>query len=271
MKYCPEEEFVKELCTGCGVCAEVCPTGAVEMKQGFPVFSSRLCIGCGHCGVYCPENAYRLESFGSEYRPSDSSALKDLMRTRRSVRKFESRPPSEEEIRRVISVLSQVPTGQNSQGIQVTAMVGRKRVRELYSAVRRLLRILSRTGLLWLAGKISGMSGYFRRVLDGEDLVFRDAPVVLFFHVPRSNVMAKSDGIIAATYVMLHAESMGLGTLWNGVAEKVYPLIGSWHMKEFRGKKLTAVLCLGYSKEEAPRPAPKREYDTLIRTFHGLS
>lgn len=235
------------------------------MSEGLPVFRNDLCIECGHCGVYCPVNAYGLDSFKSGFSPSNSKDLKDLMQRRRSVRKFEARTPSEEEIRAIISVLTQAPTGQNSQGIQVTAVFGRNRVRELYSSVRRLLKILHRTGLLWLAGKISGMADYFRRVRNGEDLVFREAPVVLFFHVPKGNVMARSDGLIAATYVMLHAESRGLGTLWNGVAEKVYPLMGSWHLKEFRGKRLTAVLCLGYSKEKALRPAPDREYDIIMK------
>ena len=266
MKYCPEEEFSKQLCTGCGLCAEVCPSGAVSMSEGIPAFRKDRCIECGHCGVYCPVNAYGLDSFGSDFTPAEPKELKDLMRGRRSVRKYKDKVPSEEEIRAIVSVLSQSPTGQNSQGVHVTAIVGRKRVRQLYSSVRKMLKILSRTGLLWLAGRISGMSDYFRRVRDGEDLVFRDAPVVLFFHVPGGNVMAQSDGLIAATYVMLHAESMGLGTLWNGVAEKIYPLMRSWHRKEFRGKKLTAVLCLGYSKAEAPRPAPDRKYHILLRS-----
>ncbi|MBD3276941.1 MAG: 4Fe-4S dicluster domain-containing protein [Candidatus Aegiribacteria sp.] len=266
LKYCPEEEFLQELCTGCGLCAEVCPSGAVQMSRGMPDFLADRCIECGHCGAYCPVNAYGLDSFASETTPCGPGELLELMRRRRSVRKFKDKVPSEEEMKNIISVLSQSPTGQNSQGVQVTALVGRQRVRELYSGVRRLLKILSRTGLLWLAGKLSGMSDYFRRVREGEDLVFRDAPVVLFFHVPKRNVMARTDGLIAATYVMLHAESRGLGTLWNGVAEKIYPLVGSWHMKEFRGRRLTAVLCLGYSEAEALRPAPDRDYDILLKS-----
>lgn len=48
-------------CTGCEMCANICPRGAVEMKrdeQGFyqPVVKEDLCVNCGICSQRCPQN-----------------------------------------------------------------------------------------------------------------------------------------------------------------------------------------------------------------------
>ena len=48
----------KELCTGCGLCQNICPVGAIEMKadeEGFlrPVINDK-CINCGLCARKCP-------------------------------------------------------------------------------------------------------------------------------------------------------------------------------------------------------------------------
>ena len=49
----------KELCCGCGACAQVCPKGCIKMnrdKEGFlyPCISETACTSCGLCETVCP-------------------------------------------------------------------------------------------------------------------------------------------------------------------------------------------------------------------------
>ena len=48
-------------CTRCGLCAEVCPTGAAVLPQeGEPKYDLKTCIGCSQCIALCPEMALKI-------------------------------------------------------------------------------------------------------------------------------------------------------------------------------------------------------------------
>jgi len=48
-------------CTRCGICTEVCPTGAARIIEGeFPSYDLDVCIGCAQCIAQCPEMALRI-------------------------------------------------------------------------------------------------------------------------------------------------------------------------------------------------------------------
>ena len=206
-------------------------------------------------------NAFGLEPLSRN--AATPGQYMSLLETRRSIRYYTDKVPSEDEIDVLTSVLSQSPTGVNQQGIIVRVVKGPDAVSRLVKPVQKMLKILHFTGLLHIIGKITGMSDYIGRLRGGEDMIFRGAPVVLFFFVPRKNPTGRADGVIAATAVMHQAVSMGMGTLWNGVAERVYPFTGSWHTPQTRGTRLTAVLCAGYPALEPKWKAPARIYNVI--------
>lgn len=45
------------LCKRCGICAEVCPAGALGSDEEFPTFDYKKCIRCYCCQEMCPEGA----------------------------------------------------------------------------------------------------------------------------------------------------------------------------------------------------------------------
>jgi ferredoxin len=56
-------EFNPDLCTGCGMCVDVCPHG-VFAQNGRSVELARplACMECGACQLNCPFGAIQVES-----------------------------------------------------------------------------------------------------------------------------------------------------------------------------------------------------------------
>jgi NADPH-dependent glutamate synthase beta subunit-like oxidoreductase/Pyruvate/2-oxoacid:ferredoxin oxidoreductase delta subunit len=56
-----------KLCTGCNVCAVVCPFGAAKKNDdGVAEINEDLCKGCGICAARCPEKAITMEKMTDE-------------------------------------------------------------------------------------------------------------------------------------------------------------------------------------------------------------
>jgi len=55
----------EELCSGCGLCVEVCPYKAREMHpwRNLAIVNVALCQGCGACVVACPNKASAVRNF----------------------------------------------------------------------------------------------------------------------------------------------------------------------------------------------------------------
>lgn len=50
----------------------------------------------------------------------------------------------------------------------------------------------------------------------GNDIICRQAPHLLFPHIPETNPLASTDAIIALTHVDIAAPAFGIGTCWAG-------------------------------------------------------
>ena len=66
-----------DACVGHGICASVCPTGALRAvatpgTRGLE-FTARDCFACGACVVVCPEQAMRLE--GRDSAPATTERI----------------------------------------------------------------------------------------------------------------------------------------------------------------------------------------------------
>jgi len=56
-------QYDSSLCNGCGVCVDVCPHAAFEMRGRMAyLVKAQNCMECGACQLNCPTHAVQVES-----------------------------------------------------------------------------------------------------------------------------------------------------------------------------------------------------------------
>ncbi|MDH4162522.1 MAG: 4Fe-4S binding protein [Nitrospirota bacterium] len=59
----------QDRCSGCGACADVCPTEAIDVLNGKATIGLE-CMDCGACPRVCPEGAIRKQPATSAAAPA---------------------------------------------------------------------------------------------------------------------------------------------------------------------------------------------------------
>ena len=235
-------------CKLCGVCVKNCAVEVLQIKDKAvqQVDASFGCIACGHCMMVCPENcitvsgrnlsAKDLQPLPPQEERADAESLKNLFVARRSVRRFNGQTVEPELIEQVIAMASSAPMGIPPWDVGVVAINGfdavRKLAGEIVEGYRGMLKLF-RPNVLKLMRPFMGQASndqfkdfivplahkYIEAWEDGRDAVFWGAPAALIFH--HSAYAAEPDAVIACTYAMLAAESLGLGNCVIGGAPPV--------------------------------------------------
>ena len=241
---CARVSIDHEACTGCGLCVSVCKGAPLSLEQGrVQVDQSKVfgCIGCGHCMAICPQGCITVN--GRDLTPGDLldlpprperasfEQLHNLLLARRSVRAFAEREVEEELLEKILAAVSTAPMGLPPSDVEILVFRGRDKVQEfaadMVECMARSRRFFTGVmGLLlrpfWSKAMREMVGSFLLPVMgvfiqgrkEGKDWLFYDAPLVLYFHA--SAYADPFDSVVAATYAVLAAESLGLGSCFIG-------------------------------------------------------
>ncbi len=238
-----------ERCNSCGLCVKVCKDFSLKMENGRPVLSNQPlfgCMACGHCMAVCPTHAIEVSGremsagdridFSEMNDKSSFKQLKNLMIGRRSIRDFKDREVGEELIEKILDAAVSAPMGLPPSDVRLVVLKGKAQVREFSFDVIgyfRKIRWVFSSPVIWvwrLFGKeayqvmksfAQPMIRFFLETKEkDQNYLLYDAPLAMYFLA--SPYSDPADPYIPATYAMLAAESLGLGSCMVG---SIHPMI----------------------------------------------
>lgn len=242
----------REKCIGCGACVRDCLTGHIELIGAKATLNEGRCIQCGHCYAVCPTEAislvgYDCESCRDYLNPAalDADKLLLAMKSRRSIRRFTNEPVSREDVEKIIEAGRYCPTAKNMQNVHFIILDSVKEQAEAMA-----IEALMHMDFFQALGEVN------------ENYLFKGAPLVILAADSRTDNAA-----LAASYMELMANALGLGVLYSGYfkgAVNNYPplreLVG---IPE--GMKLVCCLVIGHPDVKYLRSVPRREANVIIK------
>ena len=237
-------------CSDCGLCSVVCRDLTLTMQNGkinidnSPLFG---CTGCAQCVAVCPEDCIEVEGrtiVMDDFVPlpefktaADYKQLYSLMFKRRSIRDFKDKEIDQEIIDKILQAASTSPVGIPPSDVEVIVFKGKEKINSFsFDFIKYLEKIrwmFSRWFIrLWrpfISAQESEMYKSFlfplvnfliERNKKGENWLMYNAPLAMYFY--GSQYSDPADPYLPATYAMLAAESMGLGTCMIGC---IHPFI----------------------------------------------
>ena len=229
-------------CTSCGLCIPVCVRRILHEGEGsVQITDPALCIYCGHCKAVCPTDAPQFSKGNEEFTAVPSkeeipSAVPFLrfLRNRRSLRQYQDRPVEKEKLQILLEAGRFAPTGGNRQACEYVLVSGRKKldevrtiaIRNLQEQGRAIQEMVERHHRL----KESIPEEMVPRLVyppvwdriaakwkEGVDHLLYHAPALVVVHTKKNlAVTPELDAAMAATQMVLAAETLGLGTCYIG-------------------------------------------------------
>lgn len=214
-------------CTRCGRCAADCLPGIITLDGGYPVIATgkeNSCLECQHCLAVCPTGAVSIfgkkpvESISLSGNLPTPEMMEALIKGRRSVRQYKDENVKPELLQRLLDVSCHAPTGCNARQVHFTVVDDRKIMAELRRETMEGLARLSREGRM--PPEREFFNGFVQAwEEEGIDNIYRGAPHLIVASAPRDCPTPDADCLIALSYFELFAQSLGIGTVWAGLAQ----------------------------------------------------
>jgi len=261
----------QEKCTACGLCAEVCGLDVITRNGNTCPTINRdaYCHACGHCVAICPQNALSLQGIArDQFAPVractiSSDEMETFLLTKRSCREFKDRPVDKSVIEDLIAVARMAPTSINCQERTFIVVTDAAKIAELREALTKHVRSLltmvklaaTRPAALFLSSESQEHMHHLQadfevalRHMDaGDDYIFHNAPCLIFFAGITMDPSGRDHALGAQHYLMLYAETLGLGTCINGYAQSA-PKVLAKHLDIPEAYTIYGATMLGYRK-----------------------
>ena len=267
-----------ENCTKCMKCVKDCPSNAIDIEQGS---INNSCIHCGHCVAICPESTIfpdtdpivklsPLTGSGADFQLLTASI--------RTCRSYLKKEVDDATLNLLIENMKHYPSASNARPIQIIAVKSGELIQKLNDRTAdtliKTIKIVTSTFLMpilkVLAPKmnVSRLNNYKKQFIarqtPGSSLVCHHAPLVMLFLAPVTKYgMAAADAYIWSTYTSIYANTLGLGTCFNGFITNAMERSKAMR-KEFgipAGHQVYAALLIGHPKvkyiNEAGRVKPE--------------
>jgi len=269
-----------EKCNRCLKCAKDCPSRAITIETGE---IAETCIHCGHCVAICPEAAVSPDLgdiLPLQQHSITSENFEKLTAGIRTCRSYMQKEIPDEILLELVENMKHYPSASNTRPIQITIVRTKEKVKLLNDmTAETLLKMFGFVtspvvgGIIQLFApsiNIKGLKQYKTKFLElrktNDSLICHQAPAVLLFHGPASRLgMGEADANIWATYTSILANTMGLGTCFNGFIKNAMGKKSKVNPKFDLppNHKVYAALLVGYPKvkyqNETSRKSPEVE------------
>ncbi len=217
----------KQICSKCGQCSKMCPSGVIEVVDGYPFIQKEKeqgCYRCQHCFTICEPGAISI--FGLDPKASrpldkpsmDSDSFETFIKGRRTIRAYQDEDLDPALIRRLLDVAWHAPSAKNERKVRFTLIDKKEKLASFRERVVADLSDLAREKKLPPGQEVFG---YFAQLWKQKkiDVIFRGAPHLLIASAPKKSISPVSDCLIALSYFDLFAPSVGVGTVWSGLVK----------------------------------------------------
>ncbi len=229
--YCMLPVLDTNKCNSCKLCVKNCVAKAIN--ESTIEINEKKCILCGHCTAICPSDAVTIDGiFGDtiESLPEGfSSQLESLIINRRSIRNYTDGEIPRELVEKIVNTVNCSPTGTNSRKVGITVIDSREKIKALSDIIMKHFDIVTKVLLnfvtypflvLFLGKSMTEKLFSYKKAIykywEGNDILTHKAPLLFIFHSNKGATSPDQDTVIWATTALYFAETLGLGTCFNG-------------------------------------------------------
>jgi len=212
-------------------CVRDCPSDAIDIDKGT---INDTCIHCGHCVAICPECTVFPDEgdiIKLQTTSVSSNDFKKLSASIRTCRSYKDREVDEKTLLSLVENMKHYPSASNARPLEITIVRSKEQVQklndqtaqQLIKAIGFITSPIIMPILQLLAPKLNlpRLNAYKKQFIarqsPGSSQVCHHAPSVLIFHAPVTKYgMADADANIWASYTSIYANTLGLGSCFNG-------------------------------------------------------